>query len=40
VRRKGIEFDAACVEALARARAKGHPLVKTQGERAVVSQER
>lgn len=31
--RKGIEFDAACVEALARARAKGHPLVKTQVER-------
>jgi len=31
--RKGIEFDAACVEALARARAKGHPLMKTQGER-------
>jgi HD-GYP domain-containing protein (c-di-GMP phosphodiesterase class II) len=37
--RKGIEFDAACVEALARARAKGHPLVKTQGERTAVSLE-
>ena len=38
--RKGIEFDAACVEALARARAKGHRLVKTQGERIAVSLER
>lgn len=32
--RKGTEFDAACVDALARARARGHPYVKTQGERA------
>ncbi|MCS6842645.1 MAG: GAF domain-containing protein [Roseiflexus sp.] len=38
--RKGIEFDAACVEALARARAKGHPLVKTQIERAALTERR
>lgn len=31
--RKDAEFDAACVEALARARAKGHPYLKTQPER-------
>lgn len=35
--RKGIEFDPACVEALTRARTKGHPLVKTQVERAGAS---
>ncbi len=38
--RKGIEFDAACVEALARARAKGHPLVKTQVERTTLAERR